>query len=239
MLVRDRSRARVSMTLADQGVDLLIEGVHVDGLAAVEALSDFGERHKLARLSIDEGDGPSPRYVPGDLTVTLSGVSVALPPASFLQATADGERALVSAVREAVGQATAIADLFCGLGTFALALRGKVHAVEGARDAVLALAATRRVSIEHRDLFRRPLTGDELARFDAVVLDPPRAGAKEQVAMLATSAADRVAYVSCNPATFARDAATLAGGGYRLNWVQPVGQFRWSTHVELVGCFTR
>jgi len=133
--------------------------------------------------------------------------------------------------------ASSVIDLFCGLGTFALALPAKVHAVEGARDAILALAATRRVTVEHRDLFRRPLARDELARSDAVVLDPPRAGAREQIAQLVGSSVARIAYVSCNPATFARDAAVLVRGGYRLDWVQPVGQFRWSTHVELVGAF--
>jgi len=116
--------------------------------------------------------------------------------------------------------------------------------VEGARDPVLALAqaanrAKRLVTTEHRDLFRRPLTAAELARFGAVVLDPPRAGAKEQVAELATSSVPRIAYVSCNPQTFARDAAVLIAGGYALAHVTPVGQFRWSTHVELVGAFIR
>jgi len=146
----------------------------------------------------------------------------------------------VAAVREAVGEAGATADLFAGLGTFALALPGKVYAAEGARDAALALkGAGRGVFVEHRDLYRRPLDFAELDRFEAVVLDPPRAGAREQVALLAASKAPRIAYVSCNPATFARDAATLVGGGYGLDWVQPVGQFRWSTHVELAAAFAR
>jgi 23S rRNA (uracil1939-C5)-methyltransferase len=119
-----------------------------------------------------------------------------------------------------------------------------VTAAEGARDAILALQlaanrARRPVSIAHRDLFRRPLSASELAGFDAVVLDPPRAGAKEQVVELAASGVPRIAYVSCNPATFARDAAVLIAGGYRLDWVQPVGQFRWSTHVELAAAFSR
>jgi 23S rRNA (uracil1939-C5)-methyltransferase len=125
-----------------------------------------------------------------------------------------------------------------------LALEGRILAVEGARDsaAVLKVAANRaqrQLFVDHRDLFRRPLTPEELNRFEAVVLDPPRAGAKDQVPLLARSAVPRIAYVSCNPATFARDAKALADGGYRLEWVKPVGQFRWSTHVELVGCFTR
>ena len=178
--------------------------------------------------------------------MTLGRVAVPFPPGAFLQATAEGEAALLMAVREAVGSATKIADLFAGLGTFALPLSeaAQVHAVEGARDAVLALAqagrrAGRSVSTEHRDLFRRPLSAAELSRFDAVVLDPPRAGAREQIAQLAGSAVRSVVYVSCNPATFARDAKTLVEGGYVLTGVQPVGQFRWSTHVELAAHFAR
>jgi 23S rRNA (uracil1939-C5)-methyltransferase len=238
-LLADKGRARIALTLADQGINVLIEGAAAETLAQTEALTSFGEVHGLARLSLDEGYGPSPRYAPEPVTITLSGVPVGLPEGAFLQATGDGEAALISAVTEATHGADAMADLFCGLGTFALALPGKVHAVEGARDAILALAATRRVSVEHRDLFRRPLSAVELARFGAVVLDPPRAGAKEQIAELASSAVPQIAYVSCNPATFARDARTLTDGGYRLAWIQPVGQFRWSTHVELVASFTR
>jgi 23S rRNA (uracil1939-C5)-methyltransferase len=174
------------------------------------------------------------------VTATLSGTAVPLPVGAFLQATGDGEAALVAAVRDAVGDGSRTADLFAGLGTFALALPGQVYAAEASRDAVLALKrAAPNIAAEHRDLYRRPLDASELVNFDAVVLDPPRAGAAEQVAALASSPVPRIAYVSCNPATFARDAATLVGGGYALAWVLPVGQFRWSTHVELAGCFTR
>lgn len=239
IIMPDRGRARIAVTQAGEGLDVLIEGVAPEGLEAIEALTSFGATQRLARLSVDEGYGPSPRYEPEPVTVTLSGSPVALPVGAFLQATADGEAALVAAVHEAVAGAGSIADLFSGLGTFALALPGKVHAVEGARDAVTSLASTRRVTCEHRDLFRRPLDAVELARFDAIVLDPPRAGAKEQMAALAASGVPRIAYASCNPATFARDAAVLVTGGYRIGWVKPVGQFRWSTHVELAASFTR
>ena len=166
--------------------------------------------------------------------------------APFLQATREGEAALVAAVCEAVGGAARVADLFCGLGTFALPLSQKaaVLAVDAAGPAVMALGATarsagRRVEVQHRDLFRRPLSPDELNRFQTVVLDPPRAGAKEQVANLAASTVPSIAYVSCNPASFARDAKTLVAAGYRLQRIWPVGQFRWSTHIELVGQFSR
>ena len=238
-MLPDKGRASVTMTLADQGIDLMLGGFEADGLAAVEALSAFGAQNSLARLSLDEGYGPSVRYAPGDITVTLGGVPVTLPEGAFLQATADGEAVLVDAVRTALAGSTRVADLFAGLGTFALALVANVHAVEGARDAVLALKATRRVDVEHRDLFRRPLTADDLNAFDGVVLDPPRAGAKAQVVELARSAVPRIAYVSCNPATFSRDAKVLIDGGYRLTHIQPVGQFRWSTHVELAATFRR
>ena len=239
-LLRPRRPAEVQLALADQGIDVALKGVEAAGLAAIERLTDFCIAQQLARLSLDQGLGPETFYEPVPVTATLSGTTVPLPVGAFLQATADGEAALVTAVREAVGDARRTADLFAGLGTFALMLPGQVYAAEASRDAVLALKrAAPNIAVEHRDLYRRPLDASELAGFDAVVLDPPRAGATEQVAALALSPVPRIAYVSCNPATFARDAKTLADGGYVLAWVLPVGQFRWSTHVELAGCFTR
>jgi 23S rRNA (uracil1939-C5)-methyltransferase len=233
-------RAGAVMTLADQGVDLMIEGLAADTLAKAEAMTDFARENGLARLSLDDGLGPQTVWEPEPVTITLAGVPIGFPPNAFVQATAEGEAALIEAVRAAVGEARITADLFAGLGTFALALEGKVYAGEGARDAALALKATGRgLFVEHRDLYRRPLDLAELNRFEAVVLDPPRAGAREQIALLAASQVPAIAYVSCNPATFARDAKTLADGGYRLDWVQPVGQFLWSTHVELAGAFSR
>ena len=238
-----KGRATVDLTLTDQGVDVLLSGVTADDLAAAEALTAFAECHALARLSLDPGYGVETRWEPQPVTITLGGVPVGYPPASFLQATAEGEAALVAAAREALTGAGASADLFAGLGTFALALPGKVYAAEGARDAIgaLKLAAARAgrpVFTEHRDLFRRPLTTAELNRFDAVLLDPPRAGAREQVAQLA-AASPTICYISCNPSSFARDAKVLCDAGYRLDWVQPVGQFRWSTHVELAARLVR
>ena len=236
--------AGVRMTLADQGVDLLLEKVEASDLRTAQALGEFAARHGLARLALDDGYGGQTRWEPEPVTITLGGVAVALPHGAFLQATAEGEAALVDSVRLAVGDARVVADLFAGLGTFSLALEGRVLAAEGARDAAVALKAAaaraqRPVFVDHRDLYRRPLDLTELNRFEAVVLDPPRAGAKEQAALLARSSVPSIAYVSCNPSTFARDCAALLEGGYRLEWVQPVGQFRWSTHVELVGAFAR
>ena len=243
-MMRPKRAATVQLTLADQGVDVALAGIEAEGLAAAEGLTRFGERFNLARLSLDEGYGGEVRYEPVPATVTLSGIPVALPVGAFLQATRDGEAALVAGVREATAGAAHIADFFSGLGTFALALDGDVTAAEASREAILCLkaAATRAgrpVTAAHRDLYRNPYQPAELTGFDAVVLDPPRAGAHEQVSALAASGVARIAYVSCNPATFARDAETLARGGYRLMWVQPVGQFRWSTHIELVSSFSR
>jgi 23S rRNA (uracil1939-C5)-methyltransferase len=230
----------VQLTLVDQGVDLMLKGVEPEGYEAMEALTAFCERNGLARLSIDQGLGPETLYEPVPATVTLSGAPVQFPVAGFLQATQDGEAALVECVRDAIGEARSTADLFAGLGTFALALSGRVYAAEASRDAVFALKrASPALSVEHRDLYRRPLDSDELKSFDAVVLDPPRAGAEEQVAALASSGIRKIAYVSCNPATFARDARLLVDGGYKLDWLKPVGQFRWSTHVELASAFVR
>jgi 23S rRNA (uracil1939-C5)-methyltransferase len=231
--------AEVQMTLTDQGPDLLIRGVYAGRLSEIEQLTSFAMDHDLARLSVDRSLGPDTLYEPRPATVTLSGTPVAFPVGAFLQATADGEAALVAYVDEAVAGGRHVADLFAGLGTFALATRAS-YAAEASRDAAAALKrASPLTNVEHRDLYRRPLDPKELKRFDAVILDPPRAGAAEQMAALAASKVGRVAYVSCNPATFARDAKMLVDGGYQLDWVGPVGQFRWSIHVELAACFSR
>lgn len=239
-----KGRARLHLTELDQGVDVLIEGKIADGLAAIESITAFCEANGIARLAIDDGIGPETRWEPEGATITLGGVAVPFPPGSFLQATREGEDALIAAVKEAIGGATLCADLFAGLGTFALSLPGKVYAAEAGRDAILALQAGasragRAVFAEHRDLFRRPLTAAECDRFQAIILDPPRAGAKEQVAQLATSKVPVIAYVSCNPSSFARDTDILCKAGYTLDCVQPVGQFRWSTHVELAARLSR
>ncbi|HWV13274.1 MAG TPA: class I SAM-dependent RNA methyltransferase [Sphingobium sp.] len=246
LILADKRAAHVRMSLIDQGVDLLLENVQVSGLAADEGLRDFAVAQGLARLTIDEGDGQQTRWEPEPATMTFGGVAVAFPPFAFLQATPDGETALLEVVREALPAVGAVADLFSGLGTFALGV-GKEHpvyAAEGARDLVLSLKlaanrAQRRMVADHRDLFRRPLVPEELNRFAAVIIDPPRAGAREQVMQLAASTVPVIAYVSCNPASFARDAAHLVASGYVLDRVKPVGQFRWSTHVELAAIFRR
>jgi 23S rRNA (uracil1939-C5)-methyltransferase len=236
----DRRRpAEIQMTVIDGGADILLRGVQANELRAIEELTSFAADHRLIRLSVDQGEGPETIYEPQAAMVTLSGTPVAFPVAGFLQATQEGEAALVECVRDAVQGASRIADLFSGLGTFALATHAS-YAAEASRDAAAALKrAAPAIMVDHRDLYRRPLDEEELKRFGAVILDPPRAGAAEQAKALAASAVPRIAYVSCNPATFARDARMLVDGGYTLEWVRPVGQFRWSTHVELAACFTR
>ena len=207
----------------------------------------FAQEHGLARLTMDGGYGFETVWEPVPVTVKLGEVSVPFPPGSFLQATLDGEQALVGAAREWLEGAPTVADLFAGLGTFAFALAGpatKVLAAEAARDVHLACkAAADRAQLPvfamHRDLFRNPLQPDELDKFAAVVLDPPRAGAREQVEAIAQSDVERVVYVSCNPSSWSRDAARLVEEGFRLVELRPVGQFRWSTHVELASLFVR
>ena len=238
VLLTNDERASVQLTRCDQGIDVTL-GTVADNLQASEAIQAFAADRQLARLSVDDGYGPQLRWQPEAVTITLGGVPVALPEGAFLQATADGEAALVAGAADALTGSQRIVDLFAGLGTFALSLPNAKFAVEGSRNAAASLLATRRVQVAHRDLFRRPLTSEELASFDGAVLDPPRAGAIEQVRLLAVSQVREIAYVSCNPATFARDAAILTSDGYKLDWMQPVGQFRWSTHVELVGAFSR
>ena len=233
----------LALTLTDSGLDLAVTGGRE--LTGPEAVRMVGlAAGAFARLTWN-GDLLAQDRPPA---IRLGPASVALPPGAFLQATREGEAALVAAVEEITRGATRIADLFAGIGTFALplALRAEIHAVEG--DAAMTGAldhawrgttGLRRITTETRDLFRRPLLADELAGFDAAVIDPPRAGAEAQMRELARSRVPVIAAVSCNPVSFARDAGILVAGGYRLDRVQVVDQFRWSPHVELVARFSR
>ncbi|MGN3973110.1 class I SAM-dependent RNA methyltransferase [Tsuneonella sp. SYSU-LHT278] len=241
---RGRWAVDVELSVTDRGVDCGLKGFVVEGLEATEAALDFARSQRLARLTVDLGFGPEAVWEPEPVTVTLGSASVPLPPGSFLQATDDGEAALVAAAREWLANSEHVADLFAGLGTFAFALDKRVDAYEAARGAHLACRAASarsggRVSAHHRDLFRNPLAPHEVGAFDAVLLDPPRAGAREQVAAIATSGVSRVVYVSCNPVSWAKDARTLIDAGFVLAELRPVGQFRWSTHVELASLFVR
>ncbi|AWW74908.1 RNA methyltransferase [Erythrobacter sp. KY5] len=240
----------IALTLCDQGVDVGLSHFPLDGLAATEAALDFARGHQLARLTIDQGYGAETVWEPEPATISLSGVPVAMPAGAFLQATQDAEDLMVVDAGQALDDARIVADLFAGLGTFAFALARsgpagrKVLAVEADQAAHLACKASAvrtggRVLTMHRDLFRNPLQAAELSRFEGVLLDPPRAGARAQVAQLAQSDCPRAVYVSCNPSSWARDAAVLCDAGYNLETLRPVGQFRWSTHVELVSVFSR
>jgi 23S rRNA (uracil1939-C5)-methyltransferase len=238
--------AGVTLTASDSGTDVLIANVAAETLAQIQRLTDFAAAHDLARLSVEGAHGVETVAMARPPQLEMGGVPVMLPPAPFLQATREGEAALVAAVLAAIGPARRVADLFCGLGTFALplAMKAQVLAADAAGPAVMALDAAarqfgRRVVTAHRDLFRRPYMATELAGIDVVVLDPPRAGAQAQAAMLAQSKVPTIVSVSCNPNTFARDADILVQGGYRLETLWPVAQFRWSTHVELVARFIR
>jgi 23S rRNA (uracil1939-C5)-methyltransferase len=181
-------------------------------------------------------------------TVHFGKAAVKLPRDAFLQPTREGEAMLQQKVLEGIANAKFVADLFAGCGTFSLVLaeRVRVHAVELETSMQEALAAAARatqglkpLTTEKRDLFKVPVGGLELNKYDAVVLDPPRAGAERQARELAKSKIRRVVYVSCNPVTFARDARVLVNGGYRMGAVTPVDQFLWSSHTELVTTFSR
>lgn len=234
----------VTVTACEAGPDIAVSGGKPLDLPLRSALAEIAERHGIARLSWQD-EIVALRAAP---IQRFDGIAVTPPPGAFLQATAEGEAALRAAVCDAVGDTRHVADLFAGCGTFALPLarQAEIHAVEGAAALTEALAAgwrgasgLKRVTVETRDLFRRPLQPEELARFDALVIDPPRAGAAAQMAQIAASRPGRIAAVSCNPVTFARDAARLVAGGFRLDWVQLVDQFRWSAHVELAARFSR
>lgn len=244
MAASRKSQVAFTVTETTVGPDIVVETEKELTPQLRVELAAFAQAHHVARLVWQD-----------EVIVTMTppaqdfgGVSVVPPAGAFLQATAHGEAVLRDAVIEVVGNAARVVDLFAGSGTFALPLskNAEVHAVEGEADMIAALdrgwregTGLKRVTSATRDLFRRPLEPDELSKFDAAVIDPPRAGAEAQIATLAESKIKRIAMVSCNPVTFARDAKVLIAAGYTLNWVQVVDQFRWSPHVEVVASFTR
>lgn len=234
----------IQITTTSNGLDVDVRGSGPLPSAMIATLSRLAEHHRLARLT-RHGELVLMRIPP---TIAIGAAQVTLPPGSFLQATVAGEEALAALVSEHCRRAKHIADLFCGVGPFALRLatKARVSAFDNDAGAVAALqkAATstsglKPVKAEARDLFRRPLMPQELRDYDAVVFDPPRQGAEAQVRQLATSKIPVVVAVSCNVATFARDARILVDGGYRMESVTPVDQFRHTSHVELVARFSR
>jgi 23S rRNA (uracil1939-C5)-methyltransferase len=237
--------ADLTLTLCDSGVDVLLEAPRPPGLDASEALAAFAASHDPARIVWRSGGHDIPIVERRPVRLLLSGTAVALPPGAFVQASAAAEALVVAEILAAIGDRRPALDLYSGLGAFAFALagRGPVHAVEGDPRAAAALAAAARrvpgVTAECRDLDRNPLPPAVLSGYQAAVFDPPRAGALRQAAALAEAPLDTVVAVSCNPATFARDARTLIAGGFRLERLLPIDQFVWTPHLELVATFRR
>jgi len=232
----------IQITTTDSGLDIDVRGSGPLPAPTIATLSRVAEQHRLARLT-RHGELVLMRTPPA---ITIGAAQVTLPPGSFLQATVAGEETLAALVAEHCRRAKHIADLFCGVGPFALRLAAKsrIAAFDSDEGAVTALqkAATstsglKPVKAQARDLFRRPLMPQELRDYEAIVFDPPRQGAQAQVLQLAASKVPVVIAVSCNVATFARDARILIDGGYRLEGVTPVDQFRHTPHVELVARF--
>ncbi|GAB4155314.1 MAG: class I SAM-dependent RNA methyltransferase [Sphingomonadales bacterium] len=243
-----RRAGRVQLLASETGVDLLIEGLEADRPEMMQDLSKIFQTRDLARISLLSDGHAEIALMARAPVLTIGRATVRPAPGAFVQPTKAGEQSLQQALRDGLAGCRRIADLFAGLGSFSLVAAewASVHAVEGQRAALAALEAARGgghglkpITTAHRDLFRRPLTTQELASFDAVIVDPPRAGALAQVANLAATRVGQLMMISCNPNTFARDARLLVDGGYNLAWVRPVGQFLWSREVELAALFVR
>jgi 23S rRNA (uracil1939-C5)-methyltransferase len=245
IVVPQEETTRLAVTLTDTGADIDIEGSERALNAAARAkIGEIAARMKLARVSV----GGVPVIERQKPVLHFAGKAVTPPPGAFLQAVPEAERAMIDLVTSALGKAKLVGDLFCGLGTLTLpiAQRARVMAYDADRNAIAALDEALRknqglkpTTTRPRDLFRDALSPMEMKDLDAVVLDPPRAGAKAQCERLAQSKVKRVVVVSCNPATLARDLRILIDGGYRLEAVTPIDQFLYSPHLEAVAVLTR
>jgi len=244
VLARQRKPLDIQATATDAGIDMDIRGSGALPARSMTDLAQVAASHRLARLT-RHGELIAQRSTP---TIVFGRAHVTLPPGSFLQATAAGENALARLAAQHIGKAKNVADLFCGLGPFALRLaeQSRIAAFDGDSEAIAALrqatnmtTGLKPIETETRDLFRRPLVASELKRFDAVVFDPPRQGAEAQARELAKSVVPVLVAISCNVATFARDVRILTDGGYRLTAVTPIDQFRHSAHVEIVARLQR
>ncbi len=244
------TRGELLLTSLDAGIDLLLDWREMPDLPAREGLAAFAEARDLARLSLRPAGsgGPEPLVVRRRPVLRYGPFGIPFPPGAFLQATAEGEAALRAFVADATSPGMRVADLYAGLGALSLPLAERLSRLalfEASEPAVAAVSAALRsrpgsaVAIERRDLAKRPLTVEELAGFDLVILDPPRAGARAQAEMLATAPLARLVYISCNPASFARDAAILAAGGWHLARLCPVDQFLFAADVEIGALFLR
>lgn len=246
-ILPDGASADAIANESDSGVDMLIRPHKRMDLSIDrrQALVEFATRANLARLSWGDRTTAEPIMTQRTPVLILGDVTVELPPAAFLQATKRAEQTMRAAVTAWTGDAPKLADLFAGVGSLTLGRPGKLALFESDKPAIAAAdAASRklggnRITAERRDLFRNPLLEKDLNGFDAVVLDPPRAGAATQVAELARSKVKKIVYASCDPGSFARDARALQDGGYRLEKLMPIDQFLWSAHVELIALFTR
>ncbi len=248
LLEHAKSAPALHVTASDTGLDIDISGVERrgGGLSASGRgrVAEAAARADFARVTV----AGEILYQARQPRIVVGGVGVDLPAGAFLQATQTAEVAMAAFIGEATADARSIADLYCGVGafTFPLAAQARMVAIDASAPAVSALAAApggkpglKAITAQVRDLDRRPLLARELTGFDAVIFDPPRAGAAAQCGQLALSNVATVVGVSCNPSTFARDAGILAAGGYVLTRVLPVDQFLWSPHIELVGIFSR
>ena len=235
---------RISATVSGNSLDVKIDNGKKLSATEISKFAQICNQFKILRLMwnddvIAQSNPPSQKM----------GLADVIPPSgAFLQATKSGEAALIKTVLEIIGPSKRVVDLFAGCGTFALPISSKatVHALEGDANMIAALDSGWRaagglhdIKSETRDLFRRPLMPDEFKKIDAIVIDPPRAGAVSQVVEIAKANVGRIAFVSCNPATFARDASILCNNGYNLDWVQVIDQFLWNPHIELVAQFTK
>ena len=246
LLVHEET-ADIALTWTETGVDFVLIRRRPLNLIDRETLAAFAESADLAAVSWRAGVASPAEPVAARRApqIRVGKALVAFAPGTFLQPSIEGEAQLRALVQKALaGISGPIADLFCGLGTFAIpaTAAGPVSAFDSDGPAIATLQKAARglpVTAHRRDLFREPLTVTELAAFAAAIIDPPRAGAEKQARMLANSAVPLIAYVSCNPTSFARDAAILDEGGYRLESVTPVDQFLWSPHVELTALFRR
>ena len=230
--------------VTDTGIDVAVDGLETPNQKSLVALAEWAGLSGVARLSVGE-ETVCEHQTP---SMTFGAVNVSIPPRAFTQATTHGEAALQGAVARALDGAKSVIDLFSGVGTLGLPLtiKAKLHCVESDPNLLDALAygvrhtqGVKKVTVEARDLFRNPVYHTDMKSFDAAIIDPPRAGAEQQVRELAQSHIHNLAMVSCNPVTFARDARLLYETGFKIKWLEVVDQFRWSSHIEIVAHFCK
>lgn len=246
--------AEIAITYTHTGLDITLFLPKEPSLANRERLALFAETHDVSRINWNSfpskfEQAAEPIVTRRVVTMEFGGVAVKIPPNAFVQPTAQGEKIIREKITEVIGKAKRIVELFAGCGALALPLASRGHHVSAFdlaenHIAALSLAARsngigERVRVQTRNLHRRPLLGSEFDKVDAVILDPPRGGAAEQATHLAASEVPVIAYVSCDPQSFANDAEVLIAGGYNLINVMPFDQFLWSSHVELIGIFEK